>query len=46
VTLWDDVLWGDVAAMEQRLCAIAGRPLDEEEWREFLPGRDYSPSCA
>ncbi len=45
VTIWDDVLWTDVDAMEARLCAVAGRSLTEDEWREFLPGRPYRTTC-
>ncbi len=45
VTLWDDVLWEDVDAMKQRLCAVAGRSLSRREWREFIPGKPYHATC-
>jgi WD40 repeat protein len=28
-----------------RACAIAGRSLTPDEWREFLPGRPYAATC-
>jgi hypothetical protein len=39
--LWDV----DPASWLKRACAVAGRPLTQQEWREFLPGRPYQPSC-
>jgi WD40 repeat protein len=30
----------------RRACAIAGRPLTAQEWREALPELPYSPACA
>lgn len=27
-------------------CRMAGRDLTEEEWRSFLPDRDYAPVCS
>ena len=26
-------------------CAVAGRTLTREEWRDALPDRDYDPAC-
>jgi WD40 repeat protein len=45
VTLWDDVLWSDLAAMKQRLCEVTGRSLTSDEWHEHVPGRPYEASC-
>ena len=45
LTLWDAVLWSDVAAMKKRLCEVAGRSLTPEEWRELVAGRPYEASC-
>lgn len=28
-----------------RACQLAGRPLTEQEWRNYLPGRPFSPVC-
>jgi WD40 repeat protein len=41
------VLLGDVdpASWLKRACAVAGRPLTQQEWQDFLPGRPYRPSC-
>jgi WD40 repeat protein/DNA-binding SARP family transcriptional activator len=33
------------AALIRRACDVAGRRLTRAEWDEFLPGRDYDPSC-
>jgi WD40 repeat protein len=41
VLLWDV----DPASWQARACAIAGRRLTPQEWREFLPGRPYQPAC-
>jgi WD40 repeat protein len=41
VLLWDM----DPASWLKRACAVAGRPLTQQEWQEFLPGRPYRPSC-
>ena len=42
----DGYLWDMRPAMwAQRACAVAGRTLTREEWRELLPARDYEPSC-
>ena len=30
----------------RRACAIAGRPLTAQEWRQALPELPYSPACA
>ena len=29
----------------ERACAIAGRTLDEEEWRSVFRDRPYDPAC-
>jgi WD40 repeat protein len=41
VLLWDL----DVDSWRARLCALAGRNLRGEEWREFLPDRPYRRTC-
>jgi WD40 repeat protein len=41
VLLWDV----DPASWRARACAVAGRRLTPQEWREFLPDRRYQPSC-
>ena len=41
VLLWDV----DPAFWLKRACAIAGRPLTQQEWQDLLPGRPYQPSC-
>ena len=41
VLLWDM----DPASWRKRACAIASRPLTQQEWQDFLPGRPYRPSC-
>ena len=41
VLLWDI----DPASWRARACAVAGRRLTPQEWREFLPDRPYQPSC-
>jgi WD40 repeat protein len=45
VTLWDDMVWSDVASMQRRLCAVAGRSLSPREWHEFIPGKPYHATC-
>jgi WD40 repeat protein/DNA-binding SARP family transcriptional activator len=35
----------DPASWARRACAIAGRDLTVDEWRELLPGRAYRPTC-
>jgi WD40 repeat protein len=41
VLLWDV----DPASWLKQACAVAARRLTLQEWREFLPGRPYQPSC-
>jgi WD40 repeat protein/DNA-binding SARP family transcriptional activator len=41
VLLWDV----DPASWLKRACAVAGRPLTQQEWQDLLPGRPYRPSC-
>jgi WD40 repeat protein/DNA-binding SARP family transcriptional activator len=41
VLLWDV----DPASWRKRACAVAGRPLTQQEWQDLLPGRPYRPSC-
>ncbi len=31
--------------LRQQACSTANRVLTEEEWRRFVPGRRYAPSC-
>ena len=45
ITLWDDMLWSDVESMQRRLCDVAGESMTKEQWREFIPGRDYRETC-
>jgi WD40 repeat protein len=45
VTVWNDSLWSDVAAVELRLCDVAGRSLTRDEWRAYLPGQPYRKTC-
>jgi WD40 repeat protein len=35
-----------VAAMQRSSCAMANRPLRQEEWDEYFPHHDYRPLCA
>jgi WD40 repeat protein/DNA-binding SARP family transcriptional activator len=35
----------DPASWRARACAVAGRRLTPQEWRQFLPDRPYQPSC-
>lgn len=35
----------DATSLEQRACELAGRNLTQDEWRRFLPDRDYRVSC-
>lgn len=39
--LWDT----DPPLWSRRACAVAGRSLTRDEWRELLPGRIYHPAC-
>jgi WD40 repeat protein/DNA-binding SARP family transcriptional activator len=40
------LLWAvDPTSWPRRACALAGRRLTQQEWRDFLPGRPYKPSC-
>jgi WD40 repeat protein len=41
VLLWDV----NPASWLKRACAVAGRRLSQQEWRDFLPARPYQPSC-
>lgn len=46
VTLWDLSALRDLRADPVELaCAITGRGLDEDEWRNRIPGLDYQQSC-
>ena len=36
----------DTADWLARACAVAGRPLTEDDWSEVLPTRPYAPACA
>ena len=33
------------SAWKAHACRVAGRSLTQEEWREVLPGRAFSPAC-
>jgi WD40 repeat protein len=39
-------LW-DIRAesLARHACQVAGRRLTRQEWKAFLPGRDYDPAC-
>jgi WD40 repeat protein len=40
------IVWDvDPKLWERRACAVVGRPLTEEEWKELLPTRSYQPAC-
>ena len=39
------VVVAEPAAWEDRACQIAGRVLTEQEWRDLLGARPYSPAC-
>jgi WD40 repeat protein len=41
VLLWDV----NPTSWLKRACAVAGRRLSQQEWRDFLPARPYQPSC-
>jgi len=36
----------DPARWARQACDVANRTLTRAEWRAFLPGRDYAPSCS
>jgi WD40 repeat protein len=42
VVIWDV----DPAAWQQRACALAGRNLTRDEWRQYLGSRPYEMTCA
>jgi WD40 repeat protein len=35
----------DVDAWADAACALAARPLTEDEWQQYLPGEGYAPRC-
>jgi WD40 repeat protein len=42
----EGIVWDvDPKLWEQRACAVVGRPLTQEEWKELLPARRYQPAC-
>jgi WD40 repeat protein len=50
VAAWDGIgaalTWQvDVDAWADTACALAARPLTEDEWQQYLPGEDYAPRC-
>lgn len=46
VALWYPSLWAtDGAALERRLCQVAGRNLTEAEWQTLSTGREYTRTC-
>jgi WD40 repeat protein len=50
VSAWDGagaaLAWQvDVDAWADTACALAGRPLTEGEWDQYLPGEPYEPRC-
>ena len=32
-------------SLARHACEVAGRRLTRQEWKQFLPGRDYDPAC-
>ncbi|MET8757923.1 hypothetical protein [Lentzea sp. NPDC004782] len=42
VDLWDT----DPDHVITGICNAAGDPITEQQWRHYLPGRDYRPPCA
>lgn len=46
VRLWDTRAFGDLTELTRAACAIAGRPLSEEEWDRHVPdGIAYRRTC-
>jgi WD40 repeat protein/class 3 adenylate cyclase len=49
LAVWEDGIgraWSvDPERWRRQACAVAGRPLTREEWRDFLPNRPYAPAC-
>jgi WD40 repeat protein len=41
VHLWD----ASPAAALRSICAHAGTPLSQSEWRRWVPGAPYAPAC-
>jgi WD40 repeat protein len=35
----------DVDAWAETACGLAGRPVTEDEWEQYLPGERYDPAC-
>lgn len=35
----------DSGAARELVCAVAGSPVDEDEWRQYVPGAPYQPPC-
>jgi hypothetical protein len=35
----------DVDAWAEAACELAGRPLTEDEWDQYLPGEPHRPAC-
>lgn len=42
IDLWDT----DLERIVSGLCNAPGDPITEQQWRRYLPGRDYRPPCA
>ncbi|MFE1206255.1 trypsin-like peptidase domain-containing protein [Streptomyces sp. NPDC058762] len=46
IRLWDTAAFNDLATLEDRACAIAGRSMTEREWRRYVPdGVGYQRIC-
>ncbi|MEU0955843.1 hypothetical protein ABZ353_26440 [Streptomyces niveus] len=46
VRLWDTNAFNDLATLTDNACAIAGRPLSEQEWHRYVPnGVAYHRIC-
>ncbi|MER7213078.1 hypothetical protein ABT340_38950 [Streptosporangium sp. NPDC000239] len=43
VRIWDVELPDELAGA---VCAVAGRPFDQREWRQFIPYEPYRQSCS
>jgi WD40 repeat protein len=44
VTIWSDAFWSADAASD-RLCAIVGRSMSEDEWAQSLPNEPFVETC-
>jgi WD40 repeat protein len=46
IVMWDAFLFGeDPGVWHQRICRMVGRSMTSGEWRNYLPGEPYRPTC-